>query len=149
MIDSETKAKLKQLSDSKGYEKDRYWSRPFLIRENDIIINEEKKSKKLRTESNLWGRDLTKDLANEVKEAYEYNLNTIILLTGLPGLGKTEVGMSLTVFLFIKSHESRLFPKENNSKKFLRQFNKRAKEENERKKRISRKTAPNNILQIF
>lgn len=95
----------KSLEEHSGKMKDKFWTRPFLRFENDLIIEEEKYNKKMRTEGKLWrkDRDLTKLLLREIVEAYEHRLNTILLLDGLPGMGKTEAGKSLAKFCVDKA----------------------------------------------
>ncbi|PWI49494.1 hypothetical protein CEE45_01500 [Candidatus Heimdallarchaeota archaeon B3_Heim] len=95
MTEAITQAELEKVSEG---ERGAYWTRPFMLLENDLIIQEEKKKVKLRTEGKLWRRNLTPALLAEVNQAYEKGLNTIIPLSGLPGLGKTESARALAVF---------------------------------------------------
>lgn len=95
MTEAITQTELEKVSEG---ERGTYWTRPFMLLENDLIIQEEKKKVKLRTEAKLWRRNLTPALLAEIKQANEKGLNSIIPLAGLPGLGKTESARALAIF---------------------------------------------------
>ncbi len=68
----------------------KYWTRPLLLLEKQLIIKEEERNVRLRTEAHSLTRNITRYFISEIEEALQHHTNVIIYITGLPGTGKTE-----------------------------------------------------------
>lgn len=76
-----------------------FWVRPLIHLEKELIIEEETKGIKLRTEALALVRNITPSFVQEISESLKHETNLIIYITGLPGTGKTESAKGIVPIL--------------------------------------------------